>query len=124
MDKVNKLKVALLDKYPLLVYKVIRYKLKITDDPEEPPVGPDGFFTEIEKMLANQIKTDENAAEWKTIIIDLIDTINDLKEKLAPGLPVVISKRQGSIFYDRWMLFSNKVKSFMTVKLGFEDDHV
>lgn len=53
MDKVNKLKVAMLDKFPILVYKIIRYKLKIEDEPGEDTVGPDGFFSEIEKMLAS-----------------------------------------------------------------------
>lgn len=54
----------------------------------------------------------------------MIDAINDLKEKLVEGLPVITSKKQGGIFYDRFILYTNKIKQFVTVDLGMKDDHV
>jgi len=119
MDDINKLKLELLDKFPELVYRVIKYKFQNTDKDEPEPSTPEDFFNIIQKLLVFEMNTPDNEAEWKTIIVDLIDAINDLKSKMKPGLPVTTSKRQGAIFYDRWILFTNKLKGYVVDMLGF-----
>ena len=48
----------------------------------------------------------------------MADTHADLKETLAPGMPIAVSKRQSAIWYDRFAQFLSRVNSYYTSNLG------
>lgn len=68
------------------------------------------YFEEIEEILGNVKATDDNKSRWKTLTVDMIDTMSDIEDNLNEGRPVIVSKKNGSLFYDRMKLFTHNIR--------------
>lgn len=76
---------------PRILVIAIAHKFPDAKDKITPPeqAGEAGnteavLYEDSEAMLVSQDKSEENAARWKTLFVDLTDTHNDLKEALKP----------------------------------------
>jgi hypothetical protein len=52
----------------------------------------------------------------------MIDTHIDLKDNLIPGRPVIVSKKNGSLYYDRMILFTHAIKDYIFETLKIPED--
>jgi len=52
-------------------------------------------------------------ARWRTLTVDMIDSYLDLKDDLDKGRNSIISKRNGAIYYDRVLLYTRAIRSFI-----------
>lgn len=57
-------------------------------------------------------------------MVDLVDTHIDMKDNLIPGRPVIVSKKNGALYYDRMCLFTHNVKDFIVNVINLPDDNV
>jgi len=51
-----------------------------------------------------------------------VDTHIDLKDNLIPGRPVIVSKKNGALYYDRMTLFTHNIKDFVANVIKQPDD--
>jgi len=92
-----------------------------TEEPEG-PTDTKGLYEKIQHYLYDQRRTEENEEEWESIIVDMIDNQEDLEETLQPSSPVVTSKRQSAIWYDRFSQLLAKLDFYVSANLNLVPD--